>query len=94
MKFPFGPRQPNQKISEDLLAATTPEGLIDQMKSYAREKGSPLHDKHYVGHAMDVTDVPLSKFFLVHLEPPPYVQKYGIPKGTLSFANKITIIII
>ena len=70
MHFPYGPRQPNQVIAEDLLAACSPEDLPGRMMDDALNRGCPNHDRFYVGHAMDVWDTPLSKFFLSQIEKP------------------------
>ena len=80
MQFPTGPRQPSQVIAEDLIGACTPEDLMEHMRMDALEEGCPIHKKHYVGHAMDVTDPPLSNFFMNILERPRHLEHFEIPE--------------
>ena len=80
MNFPTGPRQPSQHLAEDLIAACTPEGLMGRMYNDALQKGCPIHSKHYVGHATDVTDPPLSNFFMHQLERPRHFENFEIPE--------------
>ena len=80
MDFPTGPRQPSQRIAEDLMAACTPEDLLPRMRSDALDRGCPIHDEHYVGHATDVTDPPLSRFFMHILERPRHMEYFEIPE--------------
>ena len=80
MNFPTGPRQPSQTIAEDLIAACTPPDLMGRMHADALEIGSPIHEKFYVGHAMDVNDPPLSRFFMYQLERPRHYENFEIPE--------------
>ena len=80
MNFPTGPRQPSQLIAEDLVAACTPEDLLGRMRDDALEQGCPIHEKYYVGHATDVTDPPLSRFFMFNLERPRHYENFEIPE--------------
>ena len=84
MNFPVGPRQPSQIIAEDLLAASTPSGLIGIMRRDALAIGTPVHNRHYIGHKLDVNDPPLSKFFMFTLERPLHFMEEDLPKGTLG----------
>ena len=80
MNFPTGPRQPSQRIAEDLVAACTPEDLLGRMREDALSRGCPIHDQFYVGHATDVTDPPLSSFFRHVLEKPRHEEHFEIPE--------------
>ncbi len=70
MDFITGPRQPTQVIAEDILAACTPSGLIGAMRERALDLGTPIHDRHYIGHNLTVNDPPLSQFIKHELESP------------------------
>lgn len=81
MRFPYGPRQPNQIIAEDVLAACTPEDLPGRLLEDALDVGTPNHDSHYVGHAVDVWDTPLSKFFMAVIERPFNIDGLELVRG-------------
>ena len=87
MKFPTGPRQPSQVLAEDVVAACTPESLLGMMRDVALVEGCPIHDKHYVGHATDVTDPPLSRFFMHQLERPRHFENFEIPERKCYFLD-------
>ena len=80
MNFPTGPRQPSQIRAEDLIAACTPGDLLGKMWEDALRQGCPIHTKHYVGHATDVSDPPLSRFFMHILERPRHFENFEIPE--------------
>ena len=85
MDFPTGPRQPSQRMAEDLISAATPDGLLDRMKRDALEKGSPLHDQYYLGHDPSVKDTPLSQLFMYQIERPFHMEDLELPKGNNTF---------
>ena len=87
MDFPFGVRQPSQKIALDLLAAFTPEGLPDLMTNRAIEIGTPLHDEHYSGHSKSVDDEPLGALLKYELEHPRHCETDQIPTGKYRYQS-------
>ena len=93
MDFPTGHRQPSQVISEDLLDAVTPEGLLGIMRRDALEIGAPVHERFYIGHNRNVNDPPLSTFFMYNLERPLHYETEEIPKGNYLrvFCNGLVI---
>ena len=84
MNFPYGTVQPSQETALNLLAAFTPECLPQLMFDHADTQGTPLHDRYYRGHKMDVWDVGLKTFIKYELEHPRHCEVEEIPQGKSS----------